>query len=213
MKLVIIGPPGSGKTTQSLLLSKRLKLKFVDAGALLRKEARKKTERGKLVHKIISKGKLAPIWITNSLVKQETEKSKKFIINGYPRSLGQATFLYKHIKIDLILNFKVPEKIILKRLSARRFCPKCGKMYNLLSIPPKKDELCDKCKVKLKKRDDDNPKAIKQRLKIYHQNHQRILKYLKKRFKVIDVNLDDLDIEESFQEILNTISLHLRRRH
>src|SRR3989338_1182136 len=146
MKLIIIGPPGSGKGSQAELLENKLNLKHIPLGEILRDEIRKNTTIGKKV-KRISKGSLAPDYVVDKLVKK--------IIKG-------------------------KNNLILKRLSNRRVC-KCGETYNLLTKKPKKDSTCDKDGKKLYQRDDDTPKIIKKRIKLYKKQTIPVINYYKKK--------------------------------
>ena len=127
-----------------------------------------------------------------------------FILDGYPRNLKQAKTLDKKIEFDNIIEIYISDKTAIKRLTGRRVCPKCGKEYNLnvKSLKPKNNEKCDKCKVKLSKRRDDNEKAIKERLKIYHKKTAPILKKYKKR--LIRIN-GEKPIKEVASEIMKKL--------
>ncbi|OYT42406.1 MAG: hypothetical protein B6U78_01200 [Candidatus Aenigmarchaeota archaeon ex4484_224] len=140
VRIVVLGKPGAGKSTHAKILAKKLKIKYIEAGDLLRKEAKKGTKIGKLIKEKIDKGEYAPDWITNKLVLKEAKKAKKgFVLSGYPRDEEQAEFFVKNFKVDLILDIDVDDEVIVKRLSSRRVCPKCGRIYNLLFEKPKKD--------------------------------------------------------------------------
>jgi len=183
MILIFIGPQGSGKGTQAEIISKKLSIPHISTGSLLRsaegdlkKKIEKKTDKGELI------GNRLMFKILEKRISEEDCKHG-FILDGYPRNLKQAKTLDKRIEFDNIIEIHVSDKTAIKRLTGRRECPKCGRGYNLnvKSLKPKKDEKCDKCKVKLTKRRDDNEKAIKERLKIYHKKTAPILKKYKKR--------------------------------
>ena len=179
MKLSIIGPPGSGKGTMSSLIAKKYKLKEIEVGDLLRELATKNTKTGKLVKRMINKGKLVPSNIVTSLVKKQL--SKYFIIDGYPREIEEAKALDEIAKLNKVILLEVSRKTIIKRLSKRLICPKCDSIYHLITKKPKKDTLCDKCKIKLVRREDDKPEAIKERLNLFKKETFTVIKYYNKK--------------------------------
>ncbi|MDP6642071.1 MAG: nucleoside monophosphate kinase, partial [Candidatus Nanoarchaeia archaeon] len=166
MRIVIIGPPGSGKGAQSELLQSRLKLKHISSGELLRKEIRKKTVIGKKINSLLKRGSLAPDKVIDKIITKTIRGKNNFILDGYPRDLKQTKYLDKITKIDKVLLLKVPNSLIIKRLSSRRIC-KCGETFNLLTKKSKKKGICDKDNKKLYQRNDDKIDIIKKRLKIY----------------------------------------------
>src|SRR3989344_395799 len=132
MKLIILGPPGSGKGTIAEKLSKDFNLYHLSVGELLRKEIAKKTPIGKRI-KSIGKGSLAPDKLVNNIVNLNLKGKKSFILDGFPRTLSQAKETAK-IKIDLVIYLAISEKAVIKRLSGRRVCPK-GHTYHLTNLP------------------------------------------------------------------------------
>jgi len=205
MKIVIIGPPGSGKGSQAELLQKKLKLKHIPVGEILRQEIRKNTSIGKKV-KLISKGSLAPDHVVNKLIYKNLKGKNNFVLDGYPRHLEQAKYLDKLTKIDKVFLLDVPNNLIIRRLSNRRVC-KCGESYNLLTKKPKKDLLCDKDNKKLYQRNDDKPEIIKKRLKVFKNGTKPVLDYYKKKNLLIIIDASKL-IEDVFNEIKNKLYKH-----
>ncbi len=207
MNIIFIGQQGSGKGTQAELLSKRLKLPIIDVGQIYRDEIRKNTKLGQIAKKYVAKGLLAPEKLTEQLLKKELKKrkyKKGIIFDGFPRDLAQLKFLLKHVEIDYVIQIVISRKESIKRLSSRRICPNCGKIYNLLSHKPKKDMVCDRCGHKVIQRADDYPEAIKKRLKIYHKETLPLLKYFKKENKLIKINGEE-PINVVFAEIFKAI--------
>ena len=201
-----MGPQGSGKGTQAKLLSRFLKIPHIDVGELFRTEAQKGTELGLKAKAYWDKGKLVPdettiAMVNNRLAQKDCEKG--FIIDGYPRTLEQAKALDKVAKPDFVIELKIPDQISIKRLSARRYCPKCGKIYSLLE---RRIKYCANCKLKLIRRADDRPKIIKTRLKFYHDQTEPILDYYKPRGIVYEVD-GTKKIEEVFNAVVSVLKL------
>ncbi|HLC80841.1 MAG TPA: nucleoside monophosphate kinase [Candidatus Nanoarchaeia archaeon] len=179
MKLILLGPPGSGKGTMSERLTKEFRLKHISPGEIFRDEIEKKTQLGREIKKHMERGGLVPDNLTNEIIKLEIEKQKNFLLDGYPRTLGQAHALDKFAKIDKVLLLEVSEKTVIERISGRRICSQCETPFHIKFIPPKKAGLCDKCGGKLMQRKDDAPASVKKRFQIYNEQ----VKHLKEFFQ------------------------------
>jgi len=191
MNFIMLGPQGSGKGTQAEFLATRFKIPTVSTGALYRDNIKRKTKLGKLAEKFTKQGILGPNYLTNNMMKAELVKAKYkkgVILDGYPRSMNQAKFLDKLLKVDLAILIDISQKETIRRLSKRRVCSQCGQTYHLEFKRPKKFGLCDKCGGKLSQRADDFPKAIKKRLKVYQKQTKPILDYYQKQGKLIKIN-------------------------
>ncbi|MGV8172185.1 MAG: adenylate kinase family protein [Candidatus Woesearchaeota archaeon] len=170
MNIILFGPQGSGKGTQAELLEKKLKLYHLSMGEELRKEIKKGTLLGKKLEKIMNKGLLVPTEVTTDIVLKISklkESRNGIIFDGYPRSDDQWQFLKKAVKIDAAIELSLSDQESVRRISSRRICPKCGRNYNTIYIKPKFAGRCDVDNEKLVQRDDDTPKAVMDRLKIY----------------------------------------------
>lgn len=193
--LIFFGPPGSGKDTQIDLLSKKTGWKKISTGGLLRDEIALKSKLGKQVEKCMKTGDLVLDKLLINLVsKKLKQKVKGFIFDGYPRTMGQLKDLLsifkKYLKKNdqvLSLLIIVSDKEVKRRLSKRRICA-CGAVYHLKYNPPINNNVCDICHKKLFIRNDDKPKIIVNRLKIYHQNSEPIFDYWQKQGKLIKIN-------------------------
>jgi adenylate kinase len=195
MKMILLGPPGAGKGTYASRLATILKLPHISSGDIVRDEIKTQTELGNAIREYSDKGELVPDEIiirllTKRLRKPDSERG--FILDGFPRTKKQAEALNKISKIDLVINLNVPDEIIIKRLSNRLTCKKCGTIYNKLTLKPKKDNICDKCGGKLYQRKDDKPKVIQERLNVYRKKTEPLIEYYKKKHLLKDVNCDDL---------------------
>ncbi len=171
MNIILFGPQGSGKGTQADMIAKEFKLYHLSMGEELRKEIKKKSAIGKKIESIVNKGNLVPHKITNDIalmISKDKKNKNGVILDGYPRAFEQWEFTKKAFKIDAALELHISEKESVKRIASRRVCPKCGRNYNTLYSKPKKNGYCDDDNTKLIHRADDKPKAIKDRLKIYH---------------------------------------------
>ncbi|MFH1413106.1 MAG: nucleoside monophosphate kinase [bacterium] len=192
---ILIGPPASGKGTQAEMLSKKIKLPVVSAGDLLRYEEKAKSKIGKQASSIMSAGKLVPNEVVFKLLKKRSLKpdaKKGYIIDGFPRSKGQLDYLPKLVKKEDIvyaIEIMVNDKEVKSRINGRRVC-KCGAAYHLKYKPSKKDGICDKCGKRIYIRDDDKPRVVSKRLKVYHKNSKSVLNYFIKIDKLIKVNGD-----------------------
>jgi len=205
MKLILLGPQGSGKGTQSKLLSYHFKIPHISTGDILREEFENKTELGLLANEYSKKGFLIPNELINNLIKQRLKRKdckKGFILDGYPRNIEQANFLKSIMSIDKVLYLAVSDELVYKRLSERLVCQNCNTIYGI-NIKPKKENICDKCSSKLIKRQDDSSKEIvKTRLKGYKEKTKPLLKFYKDILIKIDGSKKPIEI---FKEIMKKL--------
>lgn len=195
MKLIIFGPPGSGKGTYSSRLEKILGIKHIATGDIFREEVEKESELGKKVKGYLEKGQLVPDEIVNEVIRVKIEESEKgFILDGYPRTLPQAEFLLSLTRIDAVIRLVVPEWVIVERLSSRVICERCGKVYNLKFLKPKVEGVCDACGGKLIQREDDKPEVIKERIKVYEEQTKPVLDFLSDKVKILDIECRSVDV-------------------
>jgi len=193
MKLIIFGPPGSGKGTYSSGLKAKFGLEKISTGDIFREEIKKSTGLGKRIENYLLEGKLVPDDIVIEVVALKLKSSTNYILDGYPRTMGQAQALDEIAKIDSIIDINVHEDILLEKITARRICsnPKCDGNYNIADIHrvvggmeyilppllPKDDMKCDKCGSPLIQREDDKPEVIKDRLRVYHKQSKPVIEY------------------------------------
>lgn len=209
MRIVIFGPPGSGKGTYASRLEKRLGIAHISTGDLVREEIRNQTPLGKTIEKYSSSGTLVPDEIITEILKKKlaSELSKGFILEGYPRTVGQAKELEKITNIDVVVNLNVPDNVIVKRLSARLQCKNCGAIYNETTMKPKVAGKCDKCAGELFKRVDDQPEVIRERLKVYQEASEPVVDYYRSKNLLKDIVNDDpnVDPEKVVDQIMKAI--------
>jgi adenylate kinase len=203
MKLLFIGPQGSGKGTQAAIISKHLGIPHISTGDIFRSLT---GELKQTVDEIINKGHLVPDELTLKILKQRISQPdcyRGFILDGFPRNINQADSLEKITKIDKVIEINISDKEAIKRLSGRVNCEKCKEGYNLITTPKPKDKNhCDKCGGKLIQRADDNEDAIKKRLHTYHKETEPILE----KYKHITIKINgEQDIEQITKEILEKL--------
>ena len=213
MNIIIFGPPGAGKGTQSDFVVNKYNLFQVSTGNLLREEISKKTNLGLEIYNKINAGKLVSDKIVSNLVENflSNEKYKnKIVFDGYPRNLIQANELDKLLskynqKITLALNLKTDLEIIKKRISGRYLCGKCGKIYNKFFNPPPKDKVCCKDEF-LNKRGDDNVDVAVKRYNTYIEQTSPVLDFYRKKNLLKEVN-GESSIDQIYKEISDIIAV------
>ncbi|MCD6087684.1 MAG: adenylate kinase [Candidatus Hydrothermae bacterium] len=210
MSLIFLGPPGSGKGTQAELFERQFGLKKISTGDLLRDAIRRGTELGKLAKEYINKGELVPDDVVVALVEEVLGKtSDGYILDGFPRTIEQAKSLDRILeklgkKLDAAVLFAVPDDEIIRRLSARRICPKCHAVYNLVTKPPKEDEICDVCGTPLEMRDDDKPETVRRRIEVYRKDTELLVDFYRKKGLLVEVKAVG-NPEEVFEFITNAL--------
>ncbi len=187
-RVILIGPQGSGKSTQSKVVADFLGISFISAGDILRKAIAKNTGLGKKIAILVQKGSLVSNDLMNRLMLEELKRpkySKGFLLDGYPRNLGQARVLDKEFKIDKLFNIEITNKEAIKRITGRRICSN-GHVFHIKHKPSKKKDKCDVCNKELYQRKDDNEKAVSKRLGIYRKKTEKLLDYYNDRLVVFN---------------------------
>ena len=203
MRIVILGPPGSGKGTRAQLISKIYGIPVITTGDMLREAAAQNTESGRIADFYMKKGELVPDDIVVEVVEERLGRPDVeggFILDGFPRNLAQARALdrilkKKGVSIDAVLKIDASTDSIIKRLSLRRSCPRCGAVYHLKYNPPRKDEVCDECGSGLIQRDDDREDIILYRMIVYEEQTRPILERYENMGKVRELN-GEIEIDE-----------------
>lgn len=213
MNVIILGPPGVGKGTYSTFLSTKYAITRISVGALFREAIRAETKLGKQIQPYVSRGDLVPDEIVIELVKRRLQRddcTRGFLLDGFPRTTIQAETLEAIVKLDKVLNFVASEKVILSRLGGRMTCRQCGAIYHLKEIPPRIEGLCDLCGDKLCRRQDEAPKIIQKRLRLYKERTKPVIDYFRNKGLLVDI---DANYQfEKVNEVFSQCETHLRKR-
>lgn len=209
MRLVFIGPPGAGKGTQVLKLSREYGVEVFSTGEAFRKHIYEGSEMGKKAEEYVKKGLLVPDDIVLDIVKQFVDNKDNFIMDGFPRNVYQAEifddFLNERgLALDGVVYIFLDEDQVVNRLKYRIVCPKCGAVYNMKTSPPRKDMICDVCGTKLKKRVDDSDEVIRNRYKVYVKEISPLVDYYDRKgilFKVDGIDKQE-DVYKKIKELL-----------
>lgn len=199
MKLIFIGPPGSGKGTQAKRLAAKNGVPHISTGDMLREAIADGTELGREVAPIIAAGGLVSDDLMIGIIRDRLAKadaSKGFILDGFPRTVVQAEKLEALVGSNdgnaseqlRVLQLLVPDEVIVKRISLRRSCPTCGAIYHLESAPPAKDTVCDSDGVELTARPDDNETAVRKRLEAFHLQTLPVATYYKSKRRLREID-------------------------
>jgi len=212
MKLVIFGPPSAGKGTQAQRLSHQYGIPQVSTGDLLRKAVADKTPLGLKVKSYLDQGKLGPDNLIVQLIKERVSKpdcKNGYLLDGFPRTMGQAKELEKMTDIDLVLNIVVDFEVLVERAVGRRTCPKCSAVYHVKFNPPMNEGICEKCGSQLIQRDDDKEETVRNRLKVYQEQTEPLIEYYRRKGKLVDIEGSG-GIEAVFAQMVKAIS-HMKK--
>lgn len=195
--IIILGAPGAGKGVLAHFLKNKYHLDHISTGDIFRKILNSNSEFSFLVKKYIDNGKLVPDEITIKILEDYLLKNNcnsGYVIDGFPRTIIQAQAFNdmikkNNLKMDFVINISIDDNILIDRIINRRICNKCGISYNILTMPPKKNNFCDVCNEKLIQRSDDTKEVFKERLKNYYQYANSLIEFYKKS-NYLFINLD-----------------------
>lgn len=211
MIILLFGPPGGGKGTQGAVITQALGIPSISTGEIFRAELKAGTPLGNAAKEIMASGGLVGDDIVNAMVKGRLalpDCRKGFLLDGYPRTIPQARFLDALLEElgypePLIIYLDVPDAVLLMRLTSRRQCPSCSRIYNLLSQPPAREGLCDLEGAHLIQRDDDKEEVIRARLRAYAESTGPLIEFYSKRnFRRVDGNRRPEEIQKELNTIL-----------
>lgn len=208
MKIIMLGAPGAGKGTQAKMIAEKYGLPHISTGDIFRANIKNGTELGKEAKEYMDKGLLVPDELTVRLLLDRVAQDdckNGYVLDGFPRTIPQAEVLDEKLselgeKVDYAINVDVPDENIVNRMSGRRACLNCGATYHIVSIPPKKEGICDVCASALVLRDDDRPETVQNRLKVYHDQTQPLIDFYEKKGVLRSVD-GTLPMEEVFTAI------------
>ena len=197
MRIILLGAPGSGKGTQCKQIVARYGLLHLSSGDILRRERAEGTQLGKKAQSYMDSGALVPDEIIIKMMANAIEKAPDagFVLDGFPRTVNQAIELDKSLAredlaIDVVLNLVVDDSIVTDRITGRRSCPKCGAVYHIKNLKPKRDGLCDNDGTELVQRPDDTVEVVANRLETYHRQTEPLVDYYKNNGTVFDIEAD-----------------------
>jgi adenylate kinase len=196
VNLIFIGPPGSGKGTQSIRLAETLGVPAISTGNMLRDEVRRKTTLGMQAKRYMDKGELLPDPLMIQTLEErlrQPDAARGFILDGFPRTVAQAEALDAMLQrlghpISGVVSLAVPTAELVKRLAGRRTCRECGSMYHIIYDPPTNAAHCNKCHGELYQRDDDHEDIVRSRLDVYDQQTAPLLRYYRDRGVMMEVD-------------------------
>ncbi|HLE54260.1 MAG TPA: adenylate kinase [Thermoplasmata archaeon] len=208
MRLVFLGPPGAGKGTQAARLAEHLGVPRISTGDILRRHVADGTDLGKKAKGYMDTGKLVPDPLVIEMTKlrlAEPDAKKGFILDGFPRTIAQAEALAKITPLDAVVDFYLEPEELIKRSSGRRVCPKCDAVYHLLSSPPRKAGICDRCGSALITRHDDKDGVVRTRIETYENQTAPLIQYYKDRGLLREVYASGLidEVAHRVREILS----------
>ena len=203
--IVLLGPPGAGKGTQSKRITEHYRIPQVSTGDLLREHVKQGTPLGQQVQALIARGELVSDHLVCDIVAwrlREPDAQRGFVLDGFPRTQKQAAWLDAFLKFEffengkwaawlpIVIRIQVDYNKLLLRITGRRICPICGTIYNIYSKPPLVDEICDKDGSKLVMRDDDREEVIRERLDNYERQTKPVAEYYKQLGRLATIDVD-----------------------
>ncbi len=203
MKLILLGAPGAGKGSHAKLISKKYNIPQISMGDIIRENIKQGSELGLKFKSYADKGNLVPDELVIELLKDRLKKDdceNGYILDGFPRTLAQAEALENIAEIDKVLLLDCTEETVVQRLSGRRTCKRCGKIFHMTNMPPKVEGICDACKGELFQRDDDNEETIKNRLNVFREQTSPLIEFYKNKniLKTVDANPQ---LEEAYPNV------------
>lgn len=209
MKIILLGAPGAGKGTQAEIISDKYNIPTISTGNIIRAALKNGTEMGLRAKAYIDSGRLVPDDVVIGIIEErlaQPDCQNGFILDGFPRTIPQAEALDNMgFAVDAALSIEVPDGEIVKRMSGRRVCEKCGASYNICFKKPQADGICDACGGKLVTRKDDEPDTVIDRLNIYHKQTEPLKTYYQAQNKLLTVD-GRKGVDETKELVLGILS-------
>ncbi|MDD3173179.1 MAG: adenylate kinase [Herbinix sp.] len=212
MKIIMLGAPGAGKGTQAKKLAAKYGIPHISTGDIFRANIKNGTELGKKAKVYMDQGLLVPDELVVDLVVDRFKApdcENGYVLDGFPRTIPQAEALDEALTknndaVEYAIDVDVPDANIIRRMSGRRACVGCGGTYHLVTIPPKKEGICDTCGAELILREDDKPETVEKRLQVYHEQTQPLIDYYQGKGILKSVD-GTKDLEIVFDEIVKIV--------
>ena len=200
---IFLGPPGAGKGSLAVKVAEDYKIPHISTGDIFRANIKAQTPLGVKVKAIIDSGALVSDELTFELVKDriaQDDCKNGYILDGFPRTIPQAEMLESLVSDIKVVNFEIQDEIVIRRLSTRRTCKACGANFNVLTLPPKVEGVCDKCNGELYQRDDDKQESIMNRMDVYREQTEPLINFYKEKGKITDLDASiETDIKTSME--------------
>jgi adenylate kinase len=211
--VIFVGSPGAGKGTQAARLAAHLGVPRISTGDMLREAIASGTALGRQADPLMGRGRLVPDDLLIALVRERTSRedcARGFVLDGFPRTVGQAEGLGEMSGSDAsdwtVFNVHVPQEELLRRLSGRRWCPRCQATYHLTSSPPKEEGVCDLDGTALVQRDDDKEEVVARRLREYEEQTAPLVEYYRERADMIEID-GNRPMETVFAELKERVGV------
>ena len=196
VRVVLVGPPGAGKGTQAEFIAEHFNIPKISTGDIFRSNVSGGSDLGKLAKKYMDAGDLVPDEVTNAMVRDrlaQDDAKAGFLLDGFPRNIAQAYELDSMLgdlgtTLDVVLDLEVDNEEVVRRLSGRRLCKKCGHVWHVEFDPPKVEDVCDKCGGELYHRDDDYPETVRHRLDVYVSQTRPLIEFYDQRKQLVGMD-------------------------
>ena len=205
MKVILLGAPGAGKGTQAVRLAERYNIPHISTGDIFRSNIKERPPIGIVAKSYIDKGQLVPDEVTIQIVRERLEKDdckNGYLLDGFPRTVSQAEALDGFSEVDSVVNIDVPLHKLMRRITGRRVCGKCGESYHIDYLDGSTS--CKKCDGTLIQRADDNEETVGKRLEVYEKQTAPLIDHYKSKGKLIDIDGDG-DIDSVFAAIVERL--------
>lgn len=186
-RIVLLGPPGAGKGTQSSNIEETFGVSHITTGDALRSNRDMETEYG-TPQEYMEEGELVPDPVVNEIVVEALSNTEGFVLDGYPRNIEQAEYLSEMTDVDAVPFLRVSEEELVRRLTGRRVCPECGATYHREFEPPAEEGVCDECGSELTQRDDDTEDIVRERIRVYQENTEPVVEHYRESGELIEVD-------------------------
>ena len=202
-RIVLLGPPGAGKGTQSANIEERFGVPHVTTGDALRANRDVETEHG-TPREYMEEGELVPDPVVNEIVVEALSNTQGFVLDGYPRNVDQAEYLAEMTAVDVVPFLQVGEEELVRRLTGRRVCPDCGANYHVEFDAPDEEGVCNECGAELTQREDDSEDVVRERIRVYEENTEPVVTHYRESGELIEVDGEQLP-EEVWEELREAI--------